>query len=95
MPVFVNIVAFNPIRQRISAKSIITEQSEVLYMSDNSIYFTFHGKDETGVHKVYIKETSIIPFADIKIPGNIKDQFSFDEEDYNLRVVTTYSKGKK
>lgn len=99
-PVFVNIASANPFQRRINAISIITEDSQTLYMSSNHIYFVFNkiiaGEDFSHIHKVFVSDTFMYPTADALISGVARNQFYFDEDQYGyLRVFTSNQEGIK
>ena len=95
-PLFVSIFTFdlrNPLNNRRGFSCLITESAQTLYMSEKSIYLSYtdynRGKDTSVIHKIYIRRTRIIPFADARIQGRINNQFSMDEYYQVLRVATT------
>ena len=53
---------------------MITEDAEDIYMSDRSIYVSYtdfysQGEITTVIHKVYVRKTTIIPFANARVAG--------------------------
>ena len=63
--------------------TVISENAQNLYMSEKNIYITFTNYQdwtslETYIHKIFVKRTNIIPFADGKVKGTILNQFSMD-----------------
>lgn len=97
-PIFVNIFSFdlkNPFkRNNHNLACIITENAQVLYMSENYIYLTYQDyrngyKDYTVIHKVFVWKKFIIPFADGLVRGRVNNQFSLDEHNDVLRIATT------
>ena len=70
-PLFVTIVSFNlrnPLRNQKGLACLITENAYNIYMSERAIYISYtdysNGEDSTVIHKVYVRKTKIIPFAD-------------------------------
>lgn len=95
-PLFVSIFTFNlrdPLSNRRGYACLITESAQTLYMSEKSIYISYtdynQGSDTSVIHKVYVRRTRIIPFADGRVNGRIHNQFSMDEYYQVLRVATT------
>lgn len=96
-PIFLNVVSFDlryPSKVRVSMKTIVTESVHQIYMSSCHIYLTFtkveNSLDYTEIHKIFVYEQFIIPFADTTIRGLIHNQFALDEfRGRILRVVVT------
>ena len=76
-PLFVAILTFNlrnPERNQRGLVCLITEDAEDIYMSDRSIYVSYtdfysQGEITTVIHKVYVRKTTIIPFANARVAG--------------------------
>lgn len=68
--------------QTIAARAIITENAQIIYMSESNIYFSFNSNqantDVTILHKIFVWGTYIVPFADKTLPGTIRNQFYMD-----------------
>lgn len=69
-----NILSFdlgNPLNNRRGYSCFITESARTLYMSERAIYVTYTdynaGDQETVIHKIYIKKTKIVPYADARV----------------------------
>ena len=72
----------NPNKNEFGIATIITENANIMYMSDKHIYLTFPDyfgrQDFTVIHKVFVWRSQIIPFADGSVRGTINNQFSLD-----------------
>lgn len=96
VPVFVNIVGFSASRRIIDAISIITEDSNVIYMSDYNIFFSYgvslNGVLFTKIHKIFAYGIFMYPTASGQIQGQIRNQFYMDE-DVSSGVLRTATSG--
>lgn len=86
-PSLINIFALNlkdpNCKKNFNVITVISENAQNLYMSEKNIYITFTNYQdwqslETYIHKIFVKGTNIIPFADGKVKGTILNQFSMD-----------------
>ncbi len=79
-------------------KSILTNDSYI-YASKNNIYILASGERKTGsyvknmtnIFKIEYKDGIFKPLADGEVEGRLRDQFSMDEHEGTLRVLTTSS----
>lgn len=64
-------------------------------MSEANIYIAVttyeNGLAKTNIHKVFVWERHMVPFADATVSGFLRNQFSLDEHQGILRVATTES----
>ena len=95
-PVFVNMFSFNlgdPYARQSNMISLIIENAHQIYMSEKSIYLTFtrylNRSRSTVIHKVFVQDGYMIPFADGVVSGSVNNQFSMDEHAGVLRIATT------
>jgi uncharacterized secreted protein with C-terminal beta-propeller domain len=71
-------------------KTIMLGGTSTMYVSSDNIYITFHeSSDETSIHRIRIENNTITPEAKGKVPGNVLNQFSMDENADYFRIATT------
>jgi len=99
-PSAVNIISFNlanPLGSRKRVVTICSEYTNVMYMSEQHIYLTTNsyenGQSYTKIRKIYVQGGYVRPFADGKVVGTVKNQFSLDEYGPFLRIATTSNNG--
>lgn len=97
-PSAVNVISFDlsdPIRSRKKVVTICGESQNIMYMSEQFIYLTTssyeNGQEYTKIRKIYVRGRYIRPFADGKVVGTIRNQFSLDEYGQFFRIATTSS----
>lgn len=95
-PQLTNILSFNlgsPSNADRKVVSICGETSNLMYMSEKSIYLTSstytNGETWTRIRKIFVNRRHIIPFADGQVRGSVNNQFSLDEYGPYFRVATT------
>ncbi len=94
-PYGVNIFSFNLAQPGSGERGVATlcaEQADILYMSQKNLYLVqgkIIGEDYSKIRKIYVYRGKIVPFADAIVRGTTKSQFSLDENDQLLRIITT------
>jgi len=68
----------------------------MLYMSQRNIYLVAnkYSTDSTAIAKIYVNGNTIMPVADVDLPGQVNNQFSLSEYQGFLRVATTVNLNK-
>jgi uncharacterized secreted protein with C-terminal beta-propeller domain len=98
------ILAINTNNGETSEKTMLTGDSQTIYVSQNNIYTTYTRypqwfgavdqvteKEKTIINKISINKDQINYIGSGEVPGHLLNQFSMDEYDGNFRVATTIS----
>lgn len=80
--------------------SLVTDIQRSIYATSHFLYLIVpkyvHDAPIVTIHKIYIRQWKILPFADVDLEGFINNHFNLDEYRYYiLRVVTTSAKEGK
>ena len=95
-PGYVNIISFDlryPYPSSVTMISLVTDMQRSIYATSRFLYLVIAKHADQPIitiHKIYIRQWKILPFADVDLKGFITNQFNLDEyKHYILRVVTT------
>ncbi len=98
---FTNILAINIDNGLTSEKTVLTGNSQTIFVSKNNIYTTYtkyayywnpedtNSQEETIINKFSINNDKVEFLSSGQVPGHLLNQFSMDEHEENFRVATT------
>ena len=100
---FTNILAINIDNGITSEKTVLTGNSQTIFVSKNNIYTTYtkyayywnpedtNSQEETIINKFSIDKDKVAFVSSGQVPGHLLNQFSMDENEDYFRIATTIS----
>lgn len=85
----VAVVAFDPADPADRRTTAVTSSSDLVYSSSDRLYLATWQRRGSAVHAFALRGTDTVYVASGRVPGYVRDRWSFSEYDGHLRVATT------